>query len=151
MSQLHVRAIASADLASWLQLYRGYRDFYQMEHDPQVFDTVWTWLMDPQHETRGLAVESEGSVIGLAHFRVFARPIVGAKGIFLDDLYVSPDARGRGAASALLTALAEVARDEQATVVRWITAADNATARKLYDRLARETPWVTYDLSPAAS
>jgi hypothetical protein len=32
--------------------------------------------------------------------------------------------------------------------VRWITAADNATAQRLYDRVATKTAWVTYDLVP---
>jgi hypothetical protein len=33
-------------------------------------------------------------------------------------------------------------------VVRWITAKDNETARKLYDAVAQKTKWVTYDLVP---
>jgi len=32
--------------------------------------------------------------------------------------------------------------------VRWITAGDNATARRLYDAVATATPWVTYDMGP---
>ena len=32
------------------------------------------------------------------------------------------------------------------SVIRWITAADNARARAVYDRVAVETPWVTYDI-----
>ena len=67
------------------------------------------------------------------------------------DRFTSSDARGRGVGSALLTRLAEIARDEGATVVRWITAGDNTTARSLYDRVATQTPWVTYDLAPASS
>ncbi|MBU3994945.1 MAG: GNAT family N-acetyltransferase [Actinobacteria bacterium] len=122
-----------------------------MPHDPQVFETVWEWLMDPHHETRGLVAEAGGEIVGLANFRSFARPIVGARGLFLDDLFTAPAARGQGVGSALLVRLAEIARDEQGTVVRWITAGDNQTARSLYDRVARQTPWVTYDLSPAAS
>jgi hypothetical protein len=29
--------------------------------------------------------------------------------------------------------------------LRWITAADNVTAQKLYDRIATRTSWVTYE------
>lgn len=151
MTGVVVRPVAAADRDAWVTAYRGYRDFYGMPHDPQVFETVWAWLMDPHHETRGLVAEAGGEIVGLANFRSFARPIVGARGLFLDDLFTAPAARGQGVGSALLVRLAEIARDEQATVVRWITAGDNQTARSLYDRVARQTPWVTYDLSPAAS
>lgn len=144
-----VRPVAAGDRAAWGELYRGYRDFYEKPHDAAVLDTVWEWLMDPAHETRGLIAELDGTPVGVAHFRRFARPIDGGHAFYLDDLFTAPAARGSGAGSALLRRLAEIARDEEAVLVRWITADDNATARSLYDRLAKQTPWVTYDLAPA--
>ena len=74
---------------------------------------------------------------------------IGAYALYLDDLFTAPAARGTGASTALLHRLAEIARDEDAVLVRWITAADNETARRIYDREATQTPWVTYDLKPA--
>ncbi|MFF8818850.1 MULTISPECIES: GNAT family N-acetyltransferase [Leucobacter] len=147
MSALIIRAVDPAERAAWEATYRGYRDFYEKEHDPAVFDTVWGWLHDPAHETRGLVAELGGEIVGLAHYRRFARPLVGSTGIYLDDLFTTPAARGKGAASALIGRLEEIARDEGATLVRWITADSNATARGLYDKLATQTPWVTYDIT----
>lgn len=149
MTDVVVRATAVSDEKSWRQLYRGYRDFYKVEHSDAAIDTVWRWIHDPGHETRGLVAEHDGVVVGLAHYRTFARPLSASHGLFLDDLFTAEGTRGLGVGSALLTRLAEIARDEQATVVRWITAADNDTARSLYDKVAKETPWVTYDLAPA--
>jgi len=149
-SEALVRPISEADHDAWRVLYRGYRDFYHVEHSDAAIDTVWSWLMDPRHETRGIVAVVDGAPAGLAHYRNFARPLAASTGIFLDDLFTSPDARGHGLGSALLTRLAEIARDEGATVVRWITADSNATARSLYDKVSTQTPWVTYDLAPAA-
>ena len=42
----------------------------------------------------------------------------------------------------------EQAKERGLSVVRWITAKDNETARRLYDRFAEKTKWVTYDLVP---
>lgn len=151
MSTVTVRPVTAEDRAAWATLYRGYRDFYAKPHDPAVYDTVWGWLMDPAHESRALVASLDGQLVGLGHFRSFARPIDGGRGLYLDDLFTSPEARGSGAASAILRRLAEIARDESASLVRWITADSNTTARSLYDRLAKQTPWVTYDLAPAAS
>ena len=148
MSELVIRPVAPADRAGWEATYRGYRDFYEKPHDPQVFETVWGWLGDPTHESRGLVGEIDGEIVAIAHFRRFARPLAGSTGLYLDDLFTTPAARGKGAATALIARLQEIAREEGATLVRWITAESNATARHLYDQLATETPWVTYDVTP---
>lgn len=148
---LEVRPVEAQDRAAWAELYRGYREFYRVEPSEATIDTVWSWLQDPDHLTRGLLAVREGEPVGLAHFRTFARPLSASHGLYLDDLFTSPAARGLGAGGTLLARLAEIARDEGATVVRWITADDNATARSLYDRVAKQTPWVTYDLAPAES
>ncbi len=147
MSALTIRAVDPGEREAWQATYRGYRDFYEKEHDPAVFDTVWGWLHDPAHETRGLVAELDGEIVGLAHYRSFARPLAGSTGIYLDDLFTTPAARGMGAGSALIRRLEEIARDEGAPLVRWITADANATARSLYDKVATQTPWVTYDIT----
>lgn len=144
-----VRPVVEGDREAWGELFRGYRDFYEKAHDPAVIDTVWGWLTDPAHGTRGLVAELDGRLVGMGHFRSFARPIIGEQGLYLDDLFTVPEARGTGAGSAILARLAEIARDEGASVVRWITHESNTTARSLYDRVARQTPWITYDLAPA--
>lgn len=146
---IEVRPVAASDREAWAALYRGYRDFYAKPHDDTVFETVWAWLMDPDHDTRCLIAVLDGVPVGLGHFRSFARPIDGGRGLYLDDLFTSPEARGSGAAGAIIARLADIARDEGASLVRWITAESNETARRLYDRVATQTPWVTYDLAPA--
>ncbi|UOR01670.1 GNAT family N-acetyltransferase [Leucobacter allii] len=145
-----VRPIAPEDRAAWERLYRGYRAFYAAADDPDAIETVWSWLHDDAHEVRGLLAEHAGEPVGIAHFRSYARPLTASRGLFLDDLFTAAEARGSGAGTALLDRLAEIARDEGATVVRWITDEGNGTARRLYDRLAQQTRWVTYDLPPAA-
>ena len=85
-------------------------------------------------------------LVGLAHYRPFARPLAATVGGYLDDLYVAPEARGSGAADALLARLREIAADRGWSVVRWITADDNHRARAKYDQVATRTMWVTYDM-----
>lgn len=148
MGPMTIRCAEATDRKAWSELFRGYRTFYGKIHDPAVIDTVWGWIADPAHSTRCLIAEVEGHVIGFGHFRTFARPIDGGHGLYLDDLYTTPDARSVGAASAILRFLAHVADQEGASVVRWITAENNETARRLYERVATQTPWVTYDLAP---
>ena len=142
-----IRAIATADHEAWDALYAAYAEFYQENQTAEMRTKVWGWLMDPSAEVRALVAEQDGVLVGIAHFRAFMRPLAAASGLFLDDLFVAPAARGTGAAAALIDALKSTASAEGHSVVRWITAQDNARARGLYDKVAEATEWVTYDLT----
>ena len=142
-----IRDLSPGDRAEWDRLYAGYAAFYKVDQTAAMRDTVWGWLMDADHDTCGLAAcDGEGAVIGLAHYRAFARPLSASTGGFLDDLFVDPAARGSGAADALIGALRDVGRARGWSVIRWITADNNYRARGVYDRIAARTPWVTYDI-----
>ncbi len=132
---------------AWETIYTGYAHFYGVAQTPAMRETVWAWIQDPAHEVEGVvALDEAGKPVGLAHFRAFARPLSASTGGFLDDLFVDPASRGTGAAEALIEAVAAEGRKRGWSVIRWITAGDNARARKVYDRMASQTPWVTYDI-----
>ena len=150
--ELRVRPVLDADFDSWRKLYQGYAAFYRTEQSDAMVQRVWGWLRDPAHEVEGLVVEGAGgALVGLAHFRPFARPLSATVGCFLDDLFVDPTRRGAGVADLLLTELARIARQNNWSVVRWITADDNYRGRAKYDQYASRTAWITYDMPPAAS
>lgn len=147
---MQIRTVTPADQAAWSALYRGYRAFYALADDDTAVGTTWSWVSQGEHGLTGLvAVDDSGRLVGLANLRRFARPSSASTGLYLDDLFTAADARGQGVATALLHEAAALAGREGASVVRWITAADNTRARQVYDRVATATPWVTYDLPPA--
>ncbi|MEU5805948.1 GNAT family N-acetyltransferase [Streptomyces sp. NPDC047718] len=146
---IKVRAVRAEDFAQWRALYRGYADFYRVEQTEEMAGRVWSWLNDPGHELQALVAEDAGGrLVGLAHYRPFARPLSATVGCFLDDLFVAPAGRGSGAADLLLARLREIAAEHGWSVVRWITADDNYRARGKYDQVATRTPWITYDMAP---
>jgi len=140
--------------AAWEDLYQGYAKFYQVQQTSEMRDRVWGWIHDQTHQVECfLAVvdQPRGAgerVVGLAHFREFARPLTATSGGYLDDLFVDPGSRGTGAAETLLAAVGEEARRRDWSVIRWMTAEDNHRARGFYDKVAQRTTWVTYDLLP---
>lgn len=141
-----IRPVALSDHSQWAQLYQGYADFYGVAQSDAMRATVWQWLHDPDHAVNGLVAEGITGLCGIAHFRPFARPLSASTGGFMDDLFVAPEARRTGAGQALIEAVAELGRKKGWTVIRWITADDNAPARAVYDRVAAKTAWVTYDI-----
>ncbi len=146
MTEIRVLRLAQHHRAEWECLYAGYAAFYRVEQTAEMRARVWGWLMDPGHEVNALVAEDDTRrLVGIAHFRPFARPLSASVGGFLDDLFVDPTARGQRVADALIEAVAEEGRRREWTVIRWITADDNYRGRGVYDRLATRTMWITYD------
>lgn len=147
---VEVRAVTAADESQWRELYRGYREFYRLTPDETVVATAWQWVSTGEHGFTGLVAVEGTTVVGIANLRRFARPSVAGIGLFLDDLFTAPAARDAGVATALLQAAAVLAGTEGASVVRWITDPANNAARRVYDRVAGDARWVSYDLIPGA-
>lgn len=146
MSDVVVRPIEPADHDAWAGLFAAYREFYEIDADPEALERVWTWISDETHESNALVALLDDRLVGFAHHRLYARPAEAGKGLFLDDLFTAADARGQGVARALIDRLTEIACANGCAKVRWVTAADNVVAQGLYDKIADRTDWVTYDL-----
>ncbi|MGB3278501.1 MAG: GNAT family N-acetyltransferase [Pseudorhodobacter sp.] len=144
---LTIRPPKPDDREAWDRLYQGYAAFYKTNQTPAMRDTVWAWLHDSATAVHGLVAEdASGTLLGLAHFRPFARPLSASTGGFLDDLFVAPEARGQHVADALIHAIRDHGIKHGWTIIRWITAENNDRARAVYDRLAEKTKWATYDI-----
>lgn len=141
-----IRPARDRDFFNWLPLFADYGAFYGTPVPDEKALLVWSWITEKTHGLGALvAQDDDGNLIGLAHYRTFARPLAGGTGIYIDDLFVTPDARGNGVASALIERVTEIAREQRAGIVRWVTAPDNDEAKALYDKIAEPTTWVTYD------
>lgn len=143
-----VRALATADLPAWRELFRAYGVFYETVFDDDLLDRVGAQLVaDGSGIDALVALDDTGAVVGFAHYRSHPDTFTGNRDWFLDDLFVAPDARGGGHATALIEAVAAQARGVAAGgTFRWITAESNARAQRVYDRLATKTSWVTYEI-----
>ena len=148
---IEVRPVRDGDFFAWLDVYAEYARFYETELTDQKALVLWSWLTDPEHEEAGYVAVDDERIVGLAHVREFARPLEGDRGLFLDDLFVVEEERGKGVGSALIQKARALAEERGLGVVQWITAHDNDTAQKLYDQVANRTQWVTYEIDLATA
>ena len=143
-----IRALEARDADAWRALFTAYGAFYETDFTPEVLDRVWT-ILQQDDALHALVAEQDGVIVGIAHYRYHPDTFSGGWDWFLDDLFVDPDARGGGHATALIEAIAQLARDKgEPGTLRWITAADNERAQRVYDRVATKATWVTYELRP---
>jgi len=85
-----------------------------------------------------LIAEIDGACVGMAVFYHTFSTWTGVRGIWLDDLYITPNARGAGAGSALLRELAGVAVDRGCARFEWWVLDWNTPAVELYRRIGAE-------------
>jgi len=148
---IEVRPVRDGDFFAWLDVYAQYAEFYETELTDQKALVLWSWLTAPEHEESGYVAVDGDRIVGLTHVREFARPLEGDRGLFVDDLFVIEESRGKGVGGALLAQARSLAEERGLGVVQWITAHDNDTAQKLYDQVANRTQWVTYEIDLATA
>ena len=132
------------DLPRWTALWRDYLAFYKTSLPDETYETTWARLLDGT-ALHGLAARREGRIIGITHFLFHGTAWSSRPLCYLQDLFVEEAARGAGAASALIEAVAARARARESLRLYWMTQADNTVARSLYDRVARHNGFVRYD------
>ena len=141
-----IREIQLKDKVQWEKLYKGYADFYKVEINDKILQTIWSWLHDKSHDVEGLVYEVEDKIIGLAHYRRMPSPLRGQYIGFLDDLFVDPKYRGQKIGEKLINQMKEISISRGWNLVRWITRNDNTKAKSLYDRVSEKTTWDVYEL-----
>jgi GNAT superfamily N-acetyltransferase len=141
---LTIGALTAGERPVWEDLFRGYFEFYQRVEPPEVYDRAWREFQADTH-LHALGARLDGTLVGITHF-LFHRNTSGPDVCLLQDLFTAPQARGVGAASALIAAVTEQARDRGCSRVYWNTQASNATARRLYDKVAEHRGFIRYQI-----
>lgn len=85
-----------------------------------------------EHSAEVLFAEEEGAVVGFALFFYNFSTFMGRKGLYLEDLFILPEKRGRGYGKALLKHLAQLAVERHCGRMEWICLDWNQSALKVY-------------------
>lgn len=142
-----IETVAEHHLGELLPLMRAYCDFYRSEpSDPDLLAMSRALIADPVREgVQLVALTRAEAAIGFATIFWSWSTNSAARIGTMNDLFVAPEARGSGAAEALIEACVGRCRERGAVRLEWQTATDNLRAQALYDRVgARRERWVDY-------
>ena len=142
-----VSTVGEADLGELLPLLRGYADFYEVSpSDEALLELSRALIADPTGEgMQFLARDGEGRAIGFATVYWLWSTTSATRIGLMNDLFVAPEGRGRGAAEALIERCRDACRERGASKLTWQTAKDNARAQKVYDRIGgTREEWFDY-------
>lgn len=134
----------------WIALWAAYNAFYGRTGETALPEHInrltWDRLHSPD-EPMLLLVASDGKqLVGFAHLIFHRSTIAAGVTCYLQDLFVSVEARGRRIGEELIAAAAEEARAAGSVKLYWQTHESNLVARGLYDRIARHRGFLVYDI-----
>lgn len=133
---LRVRTAVAADEAAFRHLWAGFLAHYEMALPEEVTALTWARILDPASPMALILAEAGGVAAGFALYQHHPSSWVAGDDCYLEDLYVDPAHRGRGIGAALIDELKARARARGWKRLYWMTDIGNASARRLYDRMA---------------
>jgi len=149
-ADFEIRAARMEDVRVILQLIR---DLATYERAPDEVTATEEQLVDVLFDERPaaevlLAFEAESAVGFAVYFYNFSTWL-GRAGLYLEDLFVKPEKRGKGYGRALLVELAKIARDRGCGRMEWAVLNWNEPAIKFYQTLGARpmNEWTVFRLT----
>jgi len=146
---LHIRPARRDDAAQILAFITELAEYERARHEviASVADIERT-LFDDGAKALSLICERDGKAIGYAVYFYSYSTWLGRNGIYLEDLYITPDQRGGGAGKLLLRHIAIEACDNGCGRLEWSVLDWNEPAIQFYRSLGAQPQdeWVRYRL-----
>src|ERR1700686_4009868 len=138
-NELSIRFVSRQDYQQWLPLGDGYNAFYKGSGPtalaPEIPAMTWARFFDAYEPVHALVAESGGKLLGLTHYLFHRSTTAIAPVCYLQDLFTSTAARGKGVGGALIEGVYERAKSAGSPRVYWQTHHTNTTAMRLYDKV----------------
>ena len=111
---------------------------------PDITATTWGRFFDAYEPVYALVAEQDGALLGFTHYLFHRSTTAIAPSIYLQDLFTTAEARGKGVGRALIEGVYDRARAAGVPRVYWQTHETNLTAMRLYDQVAEKSGFVVY-------
>jgi GNAT superfamily N-acetyltransferase len=145
---VEIRTARTDEIEEMLPLIRAYCRFYETEPNDEGLRAMFETLIADPSEGAVFIARDGGRAVGFATLDWKWSSLKAAKIGYLEDLFVDPEARGRGIADALIEVCAKRCRELGMPAMCWQTAPDNRRAQQVYDRTGAEAePYLEYDLT----
>jgi len=152
-SELTIRPCTIDDCALILDFVKELAIYEKAEHEVVATEQHFKqYMFGDQPMVFGLIAEIDKMPVGFAIYFYSFSTWLGKHGIYLEDLYVSPEQRGHGAGKALLKELATIAVRNNCGRVEWSVLDWNAPSIKFYKAMGAviKDGWDVYRLTGQA-
>jgi GNAT superfamily N-acetyltransferase len=150
---MRIRDATVDDVPVIAELIRDLARYEKLEHEVVMTDELLAaGLFGERPYAEVLLAEDEGEALGFALFFHNYSTFLGRPGIYLEDLFVRPQHRGRGIGRLLLVHLAKLAVERGSGRLEWAVLDWNRDAIGFYERLGARpnSDWTVYRLTGEA-
>ena len=150
MGEVRVRAASEADVPLILSFIRELAEYERLSHEVVATEeALQKWLFGERPVAEVAIGDDEDEPAGFALFFHSFSTFLGRPGIYLEDLYVRPEFRGRGVGRVLLTHLAKLAKERGCGRLEWSVLDWNRPAIGFYESLGASPVdrWTVYRVS----
>jgi len=150
MPDIQITPATETDVPAILEMIRGLAEYEKLLHIVAATeDQLRRTLFGERPAAEVLLAHSNGEPIGFALFFPNYSTFLAQPGIYLEDLYVKPHARGKGAGLALFAELARIAVARGCGRVEWSVLDWNEPSIQFYKKLGAVTmdDWTTFRLT----
>ena len=151
-STLAIRFATPADVSTILHFIRSLARYENLEHEVVADEPgLRATLFGPRPGAEVLLAELAGSAVGFALFFQSYSTFLGKPGLYLEDLFVEPAARGQGVGLALMSALARITIERGYGRFEWAVLDWNTPALEFYRALGAvpQSEWTVQRLTGA--
>jgi GNAT superfamily N-acetyltransferase len=141
---LTVHRAGPADEADWRRLWAGWQAHMKSLVPEQATARCWQQMMAGDDLLAFLARLPSGEAVGFANVSRTPFAWTASPSLFLQDLYVVPEARGKGAGQALMQAIYAHADQIGADQVFWMVDETDMPLQRFYGRVGRRSPYLRY-------
>jgi GNAT superfamily N-acetyltransferase len=150
-SGFSIRPAVPADIPLILQLIRDLATYERAPNDVTATEEQLRQVLFGEKPAAEVLLAREGeTAVGFAVFFHNFSTWLGKPGLYLEDLFVRPEMRGRGYGRALLAELARMARDRNCGRMEWAVLNWNEPAIQFYQKLGAKPmrEWTVFRLTP---
>ena len=148
-----IRPATHDDLPVIAELIRGLARYEKLEHEVVMTEELLAAsLFGKRQYAEVLLAEDDGEAVGFALFFHNFSTFLGRPGIYLEDLFVVPEHRGKGIGRLLLASLARLAVERGCGRLEWAVLDWNQDAIRFYERMGARpnSGWTVYRLTGEA-
>jgi GNAT superfamily N-acetyltransferase len=145
-----IRAAEAGDVPTILAFINELAEYERLAHTVVATEeSLRETLFGARRAAEVLIAEFGGQPVGFALFFTNYSTFIGRPGIYLEDLYVRPAARGRGAGKALFLQVATLAAQRQCGRLEWAVLDWNEPSIQFYKSMGAQamSDWTTYRLT----
>ena len=150
MSQLTLRNAVENDAALILHFVKELAIYEKAEHEVLATEqTIKSSMFYENSHVHGLICEQDGQAVGFAVYFYNYSTWLAKPGLYLEDLYVSPQFRGNGAGKLLLKKMAQIALEQGCGRFEWSCLDWNKPSRDFYVSIGAKSQdeWIGYRMS----